>query len=326
MIERIADPDNLRLAYWKARRGKEQRGEVAAYRRSLDANLAALRRDLLEGSVRVGDYFYFRIRDPKERMICAASFGERVLHHAVMNVCHPVFERFQIDGSYATRPGKGQYAALDKARQHTRRYRWFCKLDVRKFFDSIDHERLYALLCRKFKDLALLDIFRRIIDTYETSPGSGLPIGNLTSQYFANYYLGYLDHFVLEKLHPPSYVRYMDDMVLWHDDKDELLRITAELIGYVENTLGLALKPPCINASELGIPFLGYVVFPGKVRLNSRSKKRFKRKMTLYTAKMESGEWTQTEYARHMEPLLAFVRYADTLALRRSIATETGAG
>lgn len=326
LIERIADPDNLRLAYWKARRGKDYRPEVRAYRCNLDANLAALRRDLLAGEAKVGDYFYFRIHDPKERLICAASFGERVLHHAVMNVCHPVFERFQIEGSYATRLGKGQYAALDKARSHTRRYRWFCKLDVRKFFDSIDHERLYLKLCRKFKDPGLLDIFRRIIDSYAASPGRGLPIGNLTSQYFANFYLGHLDHYVLEKLHVPAYVRYMDDMVLWHDSKRELIRFTAELTAYVEKELGLTLKPPCINASALGIPFLGYVIFPGKVRLNRRSKRRFERKTIVYAAKARCGEWTQREYADHMGPLIAFTRYADSLAWRRYVTRKTGAG
>lgn len=326
LIERIADPDNLRLAYWKARRGKDQRPEVTAYRRNLDANLAALRSDLLAGEVKVGDYFYFRIHDPKERLICAAAFGERVLHHAIMNVCHPVFERFQIDGSYATRLGKGQYAALEKARQHTRRYRWFCKLDVRKFFDSIDHERLYAMLCRKFKDPGLLDIFRRIIDSYGTSPGRGLPIGNLTSQYFANFYLGYLDHYVLEKLHASAYVRYMDDMVLWHDSRKELVHIAGQLYSYVEKELGLSLKPVCMNSSSLGVPFLGYVLFPGKVRLNRRSKKRFERKMMLYASRAERGEWTQQEYVRHVEPLIAFTRYADTLALRRAVAAKTGAG
>lgn len=116
LIERIADPDNLRLAFWKARRGKSHQADVEQYRRRLDGNLAELRRELLAGDVPVGDYRYFRIYDPKERMICAAAFRERVLHHAVMNVCHPVFERFQTDDSYATRIGKGQYAAHQQSK------------------------------------------------------------------------------------------------------------------------------------------------------------------------------------------------------------------
>ena len=326
LMEKIADPDNLRLAYWKARRGKEHKPEVVRYRSELDTNLAALRRELLSGDVSTGNYFYFRIHDPKERMICAASFPERVLHHAMMNVCHQVFERFQIYGSYATRPGKGQYAALDRAREHTRRYRWFCKLDVRKFFDSIDHGVLYRQLRRKFKDREVLALFRRILDSYETAPGRGLPIGNLTSQYFANFHLGHADHHVLERVGVPAYVRYMDDMLLWHDDKAELIRIAARLSDYIGNELRLTLKPACLNRAASGVPFLGYVLFPWMVRLNKNSKKRFVCKMKRYDGKLTGGEWTEETYVRHIEPLVAFTRYADAQAFRRTKIFRMGTG
>lgn len=325
LIEKIADPDNLRLAYWKARRGKENRPEVTAYRRRLDANLTRLRRELLAGDADVGHYTYFRIFDPKERTICAASFPERVLHHAVMNVCHDSFERFQIFDSYATRPGKGQYAALDRVRGYVSRYRWFCKLDVRKFFDSINHEMLYSRLERKFKDPSLLRVLRSIIDSYEVAPGHGLPIGNLTSQYFANFYLGYADHYIREKLRVPAYVRYMDDMLFWHDDREAIKRIADRFVSFVETDLCLTLKPACINTTDKGVPFLGYVLFPRGVRLNRNSKKRFKRKIKRYGMKLTTGEWSEKDYARHIEPLVAFTRYADALSLRR-FAFRTGTG
>lgn len=326
LMERIADPDNLRLAFWKARKGKEDKPEVAEYRSHLDSNLTELRGELLRGDVRVGDYRYFRIYDPKERLICAAAFRERVLHHALMNVCHPVFERFQTDDSYATRIGKGQYAALEKAKIHTRRYRWFCKLDVRKFFDNIDHEVLYIMLRLRFKDPALLGLFRQIIDSYRTAPGRGLPIGNLTSQYFANYYMAYADHHVRERLRIPAYVRYMDDMVLWHNDKEVLLSITRALTSFIKESLGMTLRTPCINSTDKGVPFLGYVLFPGRVRLNRHSKKRFLRKMNSYDVKLDTGEWSQTEYALHVQPLVAFTRFADTQAFRRVVAIKRDAG
>ncbi|WP_291529434.1 RNA-directed DNA polymerase [Bacteroides sp. UBA939] len=319
LIEQIADPNNLRLAFWKARKGKDGKTCAEEFRASLDTNLIELRNELLCGEVQMGDYHYFKVYDPKERTICAAPFRERVLHHAIMNVCHPVFESFQTDDSYATRRGKGQYAALDKARAHTCRYKWFCKLDVRKFFDNVDHETLYDKICRKFKDPKLLTVFRTIIDSYSVTQGKGIPIGNLTSQYFANFYLGYADHYVRERLHVPAYVRYMDDMVLWHNDKSELLRISRELECYIASQLKMRLKPACVNTTEKGIPFLGYVLFPDKVRLNRNSKKRFKRKMKNYEAKLETGEWTERECARHIEPLVAFTRYAETLQLRRSL-------
>lgn len=326
LMERIADPDNLRLAFWKARKGKNHNEDVEQYRLCLDTNLSELRGELLAGNVPVGDYRYFRIYDPKERTICAAAFRERVLHHAVMSVCHPVFERFQTDDSYATRLGKGQYAALDKAKVHTRRYRWFCKLDVRKFFDSIDHETLYGLLCRRFKDPALLGLFRCVIDSYRMAPGRGLPIGNLTSQYFANYYMAYADHHVRQALHAPAYVRYMDDMVLWHNNKAELLRIAGGLTSFIGERLRMTLKPSCINSTDKGLSFLGYVLFPGRVRLNRNSKKRFRCKMNSYDVKLNTGEWSQAEYALHVQPLVAFTRFADARGFRRISVQKREAG
>lgn len=324
LIELVAEPDNLCLAFWKARRGKESRPEVVAYRSRLGENLRQLRLRLLYGTVEVGRYHTFRIFDPKERIICAADFGERVLHHALMNVCHSHFERFQIFDSYATRPGKGQYAALDRAKGYTRRYGWFCKMDVRKFFDSIGHERLCILLERRFGDARLMEIFRAIICSYESAPGRGLPIGHLTSQYFANFYLAHADHYIKDRLRVRAYVRYMDDMVFWCDDRAEAVRIAALFRDFIAGELGLALKPLCINSCTHGLPFLGYVLFPGKVRLRSGSKKRFLRKVKRYDMKLCRGEWSQEQYSRHIGPLVAFTRYADAAALRR-MAFGTGA-
>ena len=136
LIEQIADPDNLRLAFWKARKAKDGKMEVAEYRKNLDKNLLLLRDNLLTGNVDVGNYYYFTIYDPKERKICAAAFHERVLHHAIMNVCHANFEKFQVYSSFASRLGKGTYAAIEKAKAYQQQFKWFLKLDVRKYFDS----------------------------------------------------------------------------------------------------------------------------------------------------------------------------------------------
>jgi len=182
LYARIADPDNLRLAFWKASRGKRHKPDAARFRENLGAELGALRRDLLAGAVSVGDYHYFTIRDPKERTICAAPFRERVLHHAVLNLCEPVFEAYQIHASYACRPGKGVHAAVARARGHARAHPWHLKLDVRQYFASIDHGVLLGLLARRFKDHRLLDLFAHIIASYTAAPGKGVPIGNLTSQ------------------------------------------------------------------------------------------------------------------------------------------------
>lgn len=326
LINEIADCDNLRLAFWKSRKGKDDKPEVMEFRKQLDANLLSLRNDILSGNVEVGNYYYFTIHDPKERLICAAPFRQRVLHHAIMNICHPIFERFQIFDSYATRVGKGQYAALERAKVYSAKYQWFCKLDVRKYFDSIDHKVLYSQLNTKFKDPHLLELFYKIIKSYETAPDKGLPIGNLTSQYFANFYLGFADHFIKEKLQVKAYVRYMDDMVFWSTDKAALLLIVKQFDTFITTTLNMTLKPYCINSLQKGLPFLGYVIFKDTVRLNKTSKKRFVRKMNLYQSHIENEQWTQAQYAQHVLPLVSFTQHADAVQLRRQVLCKLEAG
>ncbi len=312
----VADPDNLRLAFWKARKAKDGKMEVADFRNSLDENLILLRNVLLSGKMRFGKYHYFTIYDPKERKICAAPFEERVVHHALMNVCHSNFEKFQIFDSYASRIGKGTYAALERASVFQRKYKWFLKLDVRKYYDSIDHEILKSMLINRFKDKALLQVFFQIIDSFQTVIGKGLPIGNLTSQYFANHYLALADHYIKEKLNVPAYVRYMDDMVIWADDKDLLLKAGNGFQAFIESELLMYLKPFCLNSTDKGLPFLGYIIFPERVLLNNRSRIRFKTKLKYYTCKLNNEEWDQKEYQSHIIPLLAFVKHADTFGLR----------
>ncbi|MBN2001136.1 RNA-directed DNA polymerase [candidate division KSB1 bacterium] len=319
LIEKIADYFNLCLAFYKAQRGKSAKIEVIEYRNRLQENLTKLRSQILSGNIEIGNYFYFTIYDPKKRLICAAPFGQRVLHHALMNVCFPFFERVQIYDSYATRINKGTYAALDRAKRYNRHYSWFLKLDYRKFFDNIDHGILEKQLHRVFKDKNLLYIFKQIIGSYSVTPGKGVPIGNLTSQYFANHYLTQLDHFIKERLKIKAYVRYMDDLVLWDSDKKILKKSGQMIQQYSQEELKLTLKPFCLNQNTFGLPFLGYLLYREKIRLAFRSRIRFVKKVSVYENNYASGLWTQKEYQNHVQPLIAFTEYADTKEFRKKI-------
>jgi RNA-directed DNA polymerase len=319
LYDLICDPDNLRLAWIKAKRGKEGKEDVIRYGKQLNRNLNLLREQLLSGEPEIGHYHFFKIYEPKERLICAASFPIRVLHHAIMNVCHSEFEKFQIYHSYATRIGKGQFAALDYAKAKQSKFEWFCKLDIRKYFDSISQEILLQQLRKRFKDVRLLVLFEAIIQSYEVTPNHGLPIGNLTSQYFANFFLAFSDHYLLEKIRIPAYVRYMDDMVLWHHDKTKLIDAQTQLADFLKSALELNCKPACINKNDKGLPFLGYVVFPDRVRLNKQSKQRFIRKYKFAGNMLKSNIWSQADYARHIIPLIAFAKQANTYVLRKKI-------
>ncbi len=324
LYDAIADPENLQLAFWRARRGKDGKPEVEEFRRHLDRHLDALRRDLLNEAVEPGPFHRFTIHDPKDRLICAAPFRDRVLHHAIMNVCEPAFERYQVSDSYACRRGKGLHAALQRAVQFTRRHTWYLKLDVRKYFDRIAHDVLRRNLARRFKDARLLRLFTTLIDGYAASPGRGIPIGNLTSQYFANDYLAGVDHRVKEILYIPGYVRYMDDVVLWHDDRDALLRAERDLRAHCQDVLGLELKPLCLNRTAKGVTMLGYRVFPGYVALARRSRTRFAGKLRGYWNKLQKGEWNQNDFAVHVLPLSAYVGHARSTGFRRAVMVQIG--
>lgn len=319
LIEPIADMANLELAYHKAQRGKGAKAQVLAFGKNLGANLKALQAQILSGEMNIGGYHYFTIYDPKKRQICAAPFAQRVLHHALMNVCHPFFDQKQIADSYASRIGKGTYAALERAEVFNRKYAWFLKLDVRKYFDSIHHGVLRSQLSGMFKDPSLLQIFDSIIDSYCVEPCRGVPIGNLTSQYFANHYLSPADHFAKENLRLPAYVRYMDDMVLWHDDKAALLEAGLQFQEYVDTRLKLQLKPFCLNKNTEGLPFLGYLLYPGAVRLAQRSRGRYIQKIKKYQSMLNQGLWTQKEFQNHATPLIAFTEHADAKAFRQKV-------
>lgn len=309
LYDRIASHDNLRLAWWKARRRKSLRPDVLAFGSHLEEELAAMGEALRREEVAVGDYHCFRIFDPKERQICAAPFRERVLHHAVMNLCEPVFESRQVAASHACRQGRGTRAALEQARRLCRRHTWFLKLDVRKYFDSIEHRRLNGMLARLFKDRPLLKLLERIVASYETSPGRGLPIGSLTSQFFANHYLSPLDRLVQERLRLPGYVRYMDDFVLFADEPQALRQAAQELERFARDELGLELKPPCLHRTARGLPFLGYRIHPGWIGLSARSRRRYLDKTKDVLAAWRNGE-DEGRCACQAQALVAFTENA----------------
>ena len=319
LIEQVADTDNLLLAFYKAQRGKQGKAEVVRYREHLDKRISELQHQLLSDTVRVGEYRTFYVYDPKKRLICAAAFGERVLHHALMNVCHPFFERHLISSTYATRIGKGTYKALEHAHHAMSRYRYVAKLDVRKYFDTVDHAVLKLQLRRIFKDKALLTVFDAIIDSYQTEECHGLPIGNLTSQYFANHYLSCCDHYIKETLRVPEYVRYMDDMLLFADDYYVLQHCVNEVISYVDKNLHLRLKPPVLVSTAVGVPFLGYHLKKFRIVLTGRSRRRFAQRLCLYGKLLDKEVWTEKQYYEHIAPLLAFTSHAYAKRWRRRV-------
>ena len=314
----IADMENLREAFLLAVKGKSLRPETIRFRSQLDEELLSLHHQLLDGSYCPPSYRRFTVWDPKQRTICAAPFGERVVQHAMMRVCHHLFDAFQMSHSFASRPGLGTYKAIEHAQHCSRRNKWFLKMDVTKYFDSIDHQVLFSQLSRMVKDKLLLHYWQQLLDGYNTSPGKGLPIGNLTSQYWANHYLAAADHRAKEQFRFGDMTRYMDDVVLWGNDRHELLRqghVYEEMLGEM---LRLTLHPFCLNKTECGMPFLGYVVYPDRLRLNQRSRHRYRRRAALLERLAEGDVITQAQCRVSIEAMLAFVRKADSNAFLKT--------
>ncbi len=309
LFERIVELENLRLATWKALRGKRDKLDARDFVAALEENLSLMQAGLRTEDLPLGISHQFTIHDPKERVITAPCFQERVLHHAIMNLCEPEFERRLCHDIYACRTGKGRIAALERAQTFAGRHGWFLKLDMRKYFDSIWHDRLLASLSRVFKDRALLLLLQRIIQTHSSAPGRGLPIGALTSQHFANFYLAPFDRFAVEHLRA-KYVRYMDDCVLWGEDRNKLARWRTECVQFLADQLGLEPKTePYVNRTTHGMDFLGCRVFPKHIILNRRSRVRYGRKLQRLHKAMAAGSLTEREFQDRATALTAFTQH-----------------
>ena len=298
LFNQIVDYENLRLAWLKARKGKTAKKSVQNFSHNVNENLQIIHDRMIVSPPVLSDYVQFKIFDPKERMISVVPFSDRVIHHAIMNVLEPVFERQFIFHTYACRKGKGTHAAARYAFKCAKSSAYFLKLDVKKYFDSIDHSVLKQLLCRIIKDVRCLELLFCVIDSYKVPFGGelaserekGLPIGNLTSQFFANFYLSLLDHFVLEKLKPKAYVRYMDDIVIFEDSLLRLKQIFKSVEVFCSEKLLLSLKMPVFGKCRNGVPFLGWKLSSKGIRILKKTQRRMKQKLFLIDAELANGK------------------------------------
>ena len=277
-----------------------------------------MQEELLDGAYRPGAFTAFVIQDPKERVIHAAPFRDRVLHHALVRVWEPFLERRFDNDSYACRKGRGMDAALNRARAFTRKAAFVLKTDIEKCYPSIDHAVLMGILRETFKDGRLLDLLAILID-HGGDRGRGLPIGNLTSQWFANLYLDRVDRFIRHELKPSGYVRYMDDMALFGTDRHFLAESRRRLGDWIGDKLLLRLKEKAtqIHATRTGWPFLGFRVLPSGLRLRRQTWRRFVKRLGLRYHLFERGRLSLREYTASVECMIAHQRRADAVGLRR---------
>ncbi len=322
LFESVVSFDNLLRASEKALRGQKKKPAAARFFFNLEGELLQLQEELTVGTYQPLPYHIFEIFEPKRRRICAADLRDRVVHHAICNLLEPIFERRAIGDSFACRKGKGAHAAVARAQQLARRFDYFLQCDVSKYFASVDHEALKRLLRRILKDERLLQLLDVIIDQPlpGSAPGKGMPIGSLTSQHFANLYLGELDHFVKERLRMKGYLRYMDDFLNFGHEKSVLRETLAAEREFVREELRLELKESAIVVAPVteGISFLGFRIFPGMVRLSRDKWARFRRRVREREAAYIAGEIDEDELARTVSSMVGHIQHADTLEARRN--------
>ncbi|MDX2032602.1 MAG: RNA-directed DNA polymerase, partial [Blastocatellia bacterium] len=338
---RITNFGNLLSAARKARRGKRSQRNVLAFDYNLENYLIELQDALLAQTYQPGSYTTFTIVEPKKRMISAAPYGDRVVHHALCNVIAPIFERTFTGDSFANRKGFGSHRALGRFKGYARRYRYVLQCDVRKYFPSIDHEILKTTIRRKIKCPRTLWLIDTIIDASNVQeevvhffPGDdlftpyerrrGLPIGNLTSQFFANLYLNGFDHFIREGLRAPAYVRYVDDFALFSDDR-EYLREARRAIEARLAELRLRIHPVKSQLFETrcGASFLGFRVLPDRVRVRAENLQRARRRLRLYQAQFRTGGMSLDELTQCLRSWIAHLAHGDTWQLRKEVFRAT---
>jgi retron-type reverse transcriptase len=330
---RVTSFENLYEAFRQARKGKRSRPDVATFEFDLERNLFGLQRELLAGEYRPGGYRHFVVREPTERKISAAPFRDRVVHHALCRVVEPLFDRVFLPHSFANRVGRGTHAALDRCRALVGRYPYVFKADA----------ILGALLARRIRCAPTRRLVRLILDSgagvladeYRMTwfPGDtllsplerprGLPIGNLTSQFWANVYLHELDRFVVHDLGWPAYVRYVDDFLLFADDKAALHEARRRIESFLP-ALRLALHPKKTRVLPVraGVPFLGFVHTPARTRLRRDGVRRFVRRMRRYRRAFAEDALPLPRLTASVQSWIAHAAYGQTFRLRSALLAD----
>lgn len=341
-FDTIADINTLLLAYRRARRGKRCRDYAAAFDYQLGSQLLQLQDELHKGDYRLGPYRQFTLREAKARHIDAPTFRDRVVQHAICAVLNPFYDRQFIHDSYACRVGKGTHRAV-------RRLQYFlqlspsstelyaCKIDVSKYYASINHKRLKDLLATKIHDARTLELLACLIDStgsgtqhdhlfgpdspYHTHGARGVPIGNLTSQLFANIYLHQADLFIKQRLKIRHYLRYMDDLLLLHPDKRQLQEWQAAITDFLQDDLYLTVNPRKVRIypTRQGVDFVGYVVFRDHIRLRGSTLRAFKKRYRRQLKSVADGRLSAERVQQSLQAWQAHAAHANAFRLVQTI-------
>ena len=349
VFEQVVDYDNLYRAYLNARLCKRYRYEVLNFSAHLEDNLVKLQKELIDRTYTLGKYREFYIYEPKKRLVMAQPFKDRVVQWAIYRVLNPVFAQGYITDSYACIKERGTHKAVKRLHYWLRQVGkkpekyYFLKLDISKYFYRIDHDVLMGILKRKIHDDDMIFLLDKIVNSSETnfglppgkSPGEvkrsdrvsekGMPVGNLSSQMFANLYLNELDQYCKRTLGIHFYVRYMDDVIILHQDKDQLHEWKRIIDTFLKEKLQLDLnEKTCIRPITLGVEFCGYKIWNTHIKLRKSTALKMKRNLKKLQKEYAAGEVTVEEAKQTISSYLGILKHCDSYSLKRTIFGEYG--
>ncbi|MFH1650242.1 MAG: reverse transcriptase domain-containing protein [Candidatus Woesearchaeota archaeon] len=330
--DQICSCKNLELAFQRARKHKTTKKYVIEFEADLKENLAQLRNELLLQTYKPKPLETFILRDPKTRKISKSDFRDRIIHHAICNIIEPTFDKTFIDDSYANRIKKGTLNAIKrfdkfkkKASQNNTIRCYVLKADVKSYFDSVDHQVLLNILARKIDDKRVLWLIELILSNHKAKQeNKGMPLGNLTSQFFANVYLNELDQFAKHELKAKYYIRYVDDFVILHQSRKQLEDYKEKIDNFLADTLKLKLHPDKSHIIKLekGINFLGFRIFFHHHLLVKRNMRKFEKKLNSMKQEYTNGKITREQVIEKFEGWLAYSGHANTYKYRRKVTSK----
>ena len=336
IFEKIISLENLFAAWDKFKSDKQNKQDVQLFEWQLEQNIFQLHRDLRTKRYKHSAYSSFWIQDPKQRHIHKATVRDRVLHHAIFMILNPLFEESFISHSFSCRIDKGTHKGIKTLKGIARRVSgnarkpcFALKCDIKKFFDTIDHDILFAIFAKKIKDSDTMGLLREIIESFFSKYSNlferkGVPIGNLTSQLFANVYLNEFDQFIKHNLKIKHYLRYTDDFVILAENRRHLEELITPINSFLKHKLHLELHPNKVSIRKFGqgIDFLGYVVLPYHLQLRTKTKNRVFRKLEMRIKEYKDGQIPYKTVEQSLQSYLGVLSHADTYTLNQQLKNQ----
>jgi retron-type reverse transcriptase len=328
IFDKMTSLDHIFQCWDHFRRGKRKRKDIQSFERNLEDNLFQLQQDLITLQYQHDPYEHFYVSDPKQRHISKASVKDRVVHQIVYDVLNDVFDKKFIFHSLSSRLGKGTHIGVSHLHRMIRKVSgngkhpcYALKMDIKRFFDTVDHKILKTLIRKNIQDEKTLKIIDTIIDSFKKGQNVGIPLGNVTSQLFANVYLHELDDFVKQKLKEPYYLRYCDDFIILSNNESHLKSLIVSIREFLAKNLHLALHPKKVVIRKLsqGIDFVGYVLFEKYTLVRTRTKQRMKKRLKETYECYLKGKMDTAQVDQRLQSYLGILSHANQHTLSQAL-------